>query len=431
MEELLQSENEIKQSSSSLSEVNSAEISESYFTLLQQVDELDLSLYQKQEITSPQVLKQVNKLIGDGTKNGQKLFQNQHLKGQELFKLNVPLAELYKIKGADNQYRALVKGADNKIIKHAVLTPVQAELAKGAKAAAAVANAMEVGSLVVGQYYMAEISKQLSSMQGTLQAIKDFQDDELKASIRSLIPSVSQIAQFSSEYFENDEFRRLKQGELGQYRTKAIKLLEQVNIAIERITKNSKQISFDEYEKLLRELHQKLAYQAVLLKLLAEISRLELVFAKGQVSHNSIYSVYNHYLADCNRVSQQLSTWHKDKIKKFKIEPNKRRREQEGLLKNVADVADAMCKNEFMADGFKFIRGAFTGPLEGVGKMTDELDKALHYIEVSKETLKLLSDQQSQSYKAAYKLEQSHYDKNVELLVEGERIYYLLPTENS
>ncbi|WP_253269252.1 hypothetical protein [Streptococcus suis] len=165
-------------------------VSEDYFALIQEMDTLELPTNQKYEITNPKVLAHVEKIVRPAF--------NHHLKkaGQAnipkgLFKVDFPVEDLHKIKGEAAKYRAFVKGADGKINAHAILTPAQVEIAKGAQAAAAVAGVMQVAAMVVGQYYMAEINGKLNSMKETLNDIKDFQEREFKGTVRALIVNIS------------------------------------------------------------------------------------------------------------------------------------------------------------------------------------------------------------------------------------------------
>ena len=84
-----------------------------------------------------------------------------------------------------------------------VVKPDITKMTKATTVANGVANIMNVGSLVVGQYYMSEISSKLETMTKSIEKISDFQDREFKSRILSLITLVGEISQFSSEIIEN------------------------------------------------------------------------------------------------------------------------------------------------------------------------------------------------------------------------------------
>lgn len=401
-------------------------VREDFLSIVQDMEQFDLAMYQKHEITNQIVLKELNGIIPKVLKKVQKNEQNKIPKN--IFKIDVPINELQGVKGEIGKYRAIVKGNDGKIVKHAVLTPVKLDIAKSAQAATAIAGVMEVASMVVGQYYMAEISGQLNSINEALNEVKNYHIREFKATIRSLIVAISQLSQFSKEYISNEGLCRVKLVELSNYRSQLTKCLEQVNLSIEEILLKNKFNSFDDYEKCIIRLNNDLFYQKTLLQLLAEVSKLELVFAQGVVSEDGGYYTYNYYLTSCNNQMQKLSTWHKQNIKKFKIDKKHNRRSQEGALKVVADVAKEMDKNAHIVAGVGFIGGVVSAAAGfGVGKAAGELHKAIQYVPVKKNTLKLIKKQEKLNYSPESSLSRNHYGENIELLVEDEKVYYLLP----
>ncbi|MEE3747217.1 hypothetical protein V2H31_09960 [Streptococcus suis] len=322
-------------------------VSEDCFALIQEMDTLALPTYQKYEITNPKVLAHVEKIVRPAFNNHLKKAGQANIpKG--LFKVDLPIGDLHKIKGETDKYRAFVKGADGKINAHAILTPAQADITKGAKAAAAVSGVMQVGAMVVGQYYMSEINGQLNSIKETLDDVKDFQVREFKGTVRALIINISQISKFSADYVENAELARLKLMECANFRAEVTKLLEQVNLAIEDIIAQKNGLPFEKYEKLIDKLSTNLFYQQTLLKLLEELSKLDLVFSQGVTSEDSSYYVYEYYLNNCNSLGEKIANWHKDKIKFFQIDTKRNRRAQEGAMKVVADVAKELDKNAML-----------------------------------------------------------------------------------
>ena len=310
------------------------------------------------------------------------------------------------------------------------MTPAQVEIAKGAKAADAVSGVMQVAAMVVGQYYMAEINGQLDSMKETLNDVRGFQIREFKGTVRSLIVNISQLSNFSADYVENSELARLKLMECANFRAEITKLLEQVNLAIEDIIAQGKGMPFEKYEKLVNKLSLNLFYQEILLNLLEELSKLDMFFSQGVVTEDSCYYVYDHYLNNCNRLGEKIANWHKNKIKSFRIDKKRNRREQEGPLKVVADVAKELDKNAHIAAGVGLIGGAIGAATGfGIGKAAGELNKAIRYIGVRKQTIKQISEQETISYQSSKQLSTNSYGENVELLLEDGKVYYLLSND--
>ena len=54
-----------------------------------------------------------------------------------------------------------------------------------------------------------------------------------------------------------------------------------------------------------------LFYQQTLLKLLEELSKLDLVFSQGVTSENSSFMCMSHYLNTCNSLGEKIADWHK------------------------------------------------------------------------------------------------------------------------
>lgn len=65
--------------------------------------------------------------------------------------------------------------------------------------------AMGVAAMVVGQYYMEQINNQLGEINDGISKISDFQDNEYRSRVFSLITHVKEIAKFQVEILENND----------------------------------------------------------------------------------------------------------------------------------------------------------------------------------------------------------------------------------
>lgn len=129
------------------------------------------------------------------------------MKGAELVKLDIPFSKLTKSKDLAGAARGYVNGGRG-VAAQANLTKVDmTKISKATTVANGVANVMNVGSLVVGQYYMTEINAKLEKMNDNINKISDFQDREFKSRIMSLIARTEKYSAFSTEIIENDELR--------------------------------------------------------------------------------------------------------------------------------------------------------------------------------------------------------------------------------
>ena len=189
-----------------------------------------------------------------------------------------------------------------------------------------VANVMNVGSLVVGQYYMTEISDKLEKMNDSINKISDFQDREFKSRIISLISRVKKYSGFSAEIIENDETRLRILGVLEALEGDATELLGQVNIEISDISKKNPNPSYMEYQSKIDDFNILVEYQNTLIAVLTEISKLIYLLGKGAVSSDMSFSVYNDYLTQTVATRNQLEQWHDKQVELLKIDLDKNRK---------------------------------------------------------------------------------------------------------
>lgn len=153
-----------------------------------QIDEK--SLFQ---ITDRTVLARISQAIPMAAETAARTVANNAniaLKNVELYKMDIPYKDLMKSKEIDGAVRASTRNAKN-ITKNANLIKVDTDkMSKTTAVANGAANVMNVASLVVGQYYMSEISSKLETMTKSIDKISDFQDREFKSRILSVITLV-------------------------------------------------------------------------------------------------------------------------------------------------------------------------------------------------------------------------------------------------
>lgn len=125
----------------------------------------------------------------------------------------------------ENAIRGIYRGSDG-IKGHGNLVAVEAQ--KGtAVVANIVAAAIGVASMVVGQYYMTQINAELGVISEGISKISDFQDNEYRSRVFSLITHVKKIADFQIEILENNELRLSKIAQLDSLEEESTQLLGQ------------------------------------------------------------------------------------------------------------------------------------------------------------------------------------------------------------
>lgn len=75
-------------------------------------------------------------------------------------------------------------------------------------AANVASSAMNVGSMIVGQYYMTQINNELESISSNISQIIDFQNNEYKSKVFALVSKVKNLSTFQAEILENEELRK-------------------------------------------------------------------------------------------------------------------------------------------------------------------------------------------------------------------------------
>ncbi len=182
----------------------------------------------------PSTVQTATRAIADNAQNA--------LLGTELVKIDIPFSKLTKSKEIADAARGYVHGGRGVADQANLIKVDTAKITQATTIANGVANVMNVGSLVVGQYYMTEISAKLETMSKNIDKISDFQDKEFKSRILSVIALVSEVTDFSTEIIENDEQRQRKLTVLENLKGTSTELLGQVNITIADIVDMSDEI---------------------------------------------------------------------------------------------------------------------------------------------------------------------------------------------
>lgn len=206
------------------------------------------------EITDSKVLARVNNLVpglAQAGIAGSNAVQAAKAGNEVLYRAIIPAgAKLTNSQAMEGAVRGFYRGADG-IQGHANLVAVQAQ-----KGTAVVANtaaaAMGVASMVVGQYYMTQINAELGEISDGISKISDFQDNEFRSRVFSLVAHVKKIADFQIEIIENDELRLSKIAQLDSLEEECTQLLGQANLTLAGYAKKN-DLDYTAYEKELKE----------------------------------------------------------------------------------------------------------------------------------------------------------------------------------
>ena len=284
------------------------------------------------EITDNTVIARITQTIPTVADKAAKTITNQALKNADLYRVIIPSGEtLAQSKTMTGAFRGFFRGAKG-VKGQANLVKVDpTKITKASTVANIGANVMNVGSLVVGQYYMAEISAKLETMSQSISKISDFQDREFKSRVMSLMALVGEVSHFSTEIIENEEVRQQKIAALENMKANATELLGQVNETIIGISQDNPNPDYKAYQEKIDEFNILVEYQNVLIIMLEEISKLTYLLGKGSRSQEMCYSLYSKYWELSVQARSVLEEWHDKQITELRIDLDKNRKSRSGI----------------------------------------------------------------------------------------------------
>lgn len=348
------------------------------------------------EITDSKVLAHVNNLVpglaqaGNAVNNAAQAVQAAN--GEVLYRAVIPAgAKLTNSKAMEGAVRGIYHGADG-IKGHANLVAVEAQ-----KGTAVVANtaaaAMGVASMVVGQYYMTQINAELSEISDGISQIQDFQDNEYRSRVFSLVAHVKKIADFQTEILENDELRLSKIAQLDSLEEECTQLLGQANLTLAGFAKKTG-LDYEAYEKALGNAQNWFMYQKSLLDVLYKISDLRYTLHLGAVSREQCVALLPTYTKQVSDTQERLTAWHDGTTQRLGIETDEIRRKRAGF--------DSV---------IHFIPGLFNDDF--------------NFRSIEKKTAKMITAQAS-GHESLHVVDTSElYAEDVQLISKGGKIYYL------
>lgn len=329
------------------------------------------------EITDNKVRARVVALIPDLAQTGlatANAVQAANAGSEALYRAVIPAsANLVDSRTMEGAVRGFYRGVDGGIQGQANFVPKKAQ--NGTVVVAnALSAAMSVASMVVGQYYMAQIDVRLGKI-----------SDE-----------ISKVADFQVEILENDELRLPKIAQLDSLEEECTKLLGQTNLTLKGYAGKS-DMGYEAYEKELREAQNWCTYQKVLLDMLYKISELRYALHLGAVSREHCTALLPTYAKQAKEARISLAEWHNATEKRLKIDTEETRRKRLGFDK-----------------AFYFIPGLF--------------DDDYNFKEIDKDTASMIEEQKL-CLPSEHSWDTSDlYTEDVQLISKNGKIYYL-PTD--
>ena len=352
------------------------------------------------EIKDNRVLAHVNNLIPQIAQvrtSAHNAVKSVEKSGEVLYRAIIPTgAKLTESKAMEGAVRGIYHGSDG-IRGHANLVAVQSQ--KGTEVLSNVASsAMGVASIIVGQYYMEQINNQLGAISDGISKISDFQNNEYRSRVFSLVSHIKNIADFQIEILENDELRLSKISQLDGLEEECTQLLGQANLTLADYTQKN-DLNYAAYEKVVLEAQNWYVYQKALMDMLFRISELKYTLHMGAVSREQCGAMLTTYTNQVVETQMRLTEWHQQTAKRLKIDMTETRRQRDGF------------------DGvIHFVPGLF--------------NDNLNFRSIEASTAEMIQTQ-SEGKQVTYEHDTSNlYSEDVQLIIKGDKVYYLPVNES-
>ena len=241
---------------------------------------------------------------------------------------------------------------------------------------------------------MTQIYSELGVINNSISKILDFQNNEYKSKIMLLVTKVKQLARFQVEILENDELRKNELINLQNLEGNCYQLLQQANLTINDITKNSN-IDYDKYEEQVKESFQWINFQQVLAEVLYRIEELKYTLYLGLTSREQCLSFYDDCSKQIKNVRIELNKWHANQAARLNIDIENQRRK----------------KQSFEAMLFKI-----------PGLINDNLN----FKNINEKTVEMIRNQTNEvAMENASNYDNDLYQKDVSLIVKDGKLFYL------
>lgn len=258
------------------------------------------------EIKDEKLLARIDNLIPGLLQAGNAANNAIQANGELLYQAIIPAgAKLANSKDMEGAVRGFYHGADG-INGHANLVAFDNTASVATNITSSV---MGLASMVVGQYYMAQISSDLYKIDKGLNRISNFQDQEYKGKVFALVAHIQQVAHFQVEILENEELRMSEIDNLNRWKKDCEQLLAQACHTVEGFTENQN-LKYEEYEKLLPEIEKWYSYQKILFEVLIHIAELKHALHLGFVSFEQCSATVITYGNKVTQTKEKLEKWH-------------------------------------------------------------------------------------------------------------------------
>ena len=294
------------------------------------------------EIKDHEVLSKIDSVIPGLADVGLKVANAASNHSETLYKAVIPkgakLAKSRTMKGAVRGFYRGTKGIGGQ----ANLVEVKDA---GIKAANLGAGAMQLASMVVGQYYMSQINSKLEEVSEGINRIESFQDNEFRSKVFALVVQVKEKSEFNSEIINNEEMIKSEYIHLKELEQECIELLGQANLTLADFTKK-KELDFKAYEEEIQRAQTWYEYQQTLLQVLYIIADLKYALQFGNISRRRCGALLSTYTKQVSKTNNKLIGWHESTANRLEVDISELKRRRTGFDRAIHWVPGRFVKEQ-------------------------------------------------------------------------------------
>lgn len=281
------------------------------------------------EITDPTILARVDSLVPTIGMTGINIGNAVKQSSETLYKVVLTgggqLVDSRAIAGAK---RAISMGKDG-IAEHANLFEVKPDSL--GKVLNVGTSALNVASMIVGQYYMQQVDTKIATISTCVKEISETLEIEYKSKVASLVESVYNASKYQIANISNEELREHEISNVQELRKDCQTLLNHAETKLEALVAE-KYIDYNSYENAIKEIEKWRQYQAILLQLLYQINTLDFALYLGRKTKEHCFGSFGIHKVKEESLHEAIVSWHDKQCTLLKIDVEEARRKHTGLL---------------------------------------------------------------------------------------------------
>ncbi len=209
--------------------------------------------------------------------------------------------------------------------------------------------AMNVASLVVGQYYMGKINSELETLNSEVVKIQDFFKNQLHGEIFSYLAEIKDVTDNLTETLENPTLCNNQINRIVSLETRCGALLGQVNEELQDYSKKTYK-KYKDYEKDILEVQNWFNLQKILMEAIGRIADLKYALYLGGASRDFCNSFLETHIKRCQQTQNSINNWHRSNVVEFGIDTYGHQRERKGADKVVHVIPSKITRRDNCCD---------------------------------------------------------------------------------